>query len=117
MQETQLRSWTIRVLQASLEDTGRLNRLLSEASQFAMSTLLLRSTGAGQVLGAGWVWRSMGSLVQRRRAEVLKNWHLQVKAEIDSSREKFGKACIPREVVKSILCTEGWKGRILDMRK
>ena len=112
-----MRSRTARVLQAALLDTGKLNRLLSEAAQHRMTTLVLRSTGAGTALGTGWIWQSMGPAAQRKRADTLRRWRNDIKAEVDACRAKWGKAKIPGGQVKSLLLNSGWKAHLMDLRR
>ena len=50
LQETQLKGWVSRVLQAALLDTTKLNALLTEAAQYKMFSMLLRVTGPGPAL-------------------------------------------------------------------
>ena len=59
LEETQLKEWTTRVLQAAMLDTTRLPKQLTEASQYAMRATTLRVSGAGPILAAEWIWRSL----------------------------------------------------------
>ena len=115
--ESMLRNWTANVLQAALLDTTKLPRLLTVAGQHRMTTLVLRSTGAGAVLGADWIWQSLTSWQQKKRAENLKNWRMQIRAETDACRTKWGKVSIPSGLLKSVLLDGGWKAHLTDLRR
>ena len=59
----------------------------------------------------------MGPAAQKKRAETLRKWREDIKAEVDHCREKYGCAKIPAGQVKSLLCGSGWKAHLLDLRR
>ena len=117
LQETQLKGWVSRVLQAALLDTTKLNALLTEAAQYKMSSILLRVTGAGPAVATAWIWSSLDPARQRKRAQLEQTWRQQLQDEVKEVKAKFSNVRIPPGTPKSLLLSSGWKVVVMDMRQ
>ena len=117
LEETQLKEWTTRVLQAAMLDTTRLPKQLTEASQYAMRATTLRVSGAGPILAAEWIWRSLTPAQQTKRAQILRKWKTQLQKEKEEMKAKHGKVSYPPGAPQSLFLSSAWKSQVNDLRE